>query len=313
MKSDLRHKQRSFINGAVFFKMLAALALIIGFAALAVTLPASPGKTLQANLNSEVDNLIAKTGSTPDTALNTFSSADDVKLIYKRNTSVWTGGLNWTGVVASHPLNGPVGVHNSYVVGGGALITPQDMVGAAHFAVGNIQINFVDANNEVHSATIIGQTKIEGTDIQVMHFSSPLPSSIKYYKILPDNYCDYTPDYALGSYPILLLLDEARDTEKKAYVLDSVGHLLASGEIMYTACTEKDRAPYTWTVNSGSGSPAFVVINGEPVLLGCLHTTASFSNLTAKAEAINVALKSLGSTYQLTTVDLSGFVYYSRN
>ena len=108
-----------------------------------------------------------------------------------------------------------------------------------------------------------------------------------------------------GAWPLLL----AYNFGHFAYLLDADG---VSGELHFHRCWEPTLEPYTTKISSGSGSPAFAVINGEPVLVGCLHTTGSTSWIADHEEAINTLLASLGSTQRLTTFDLSKPVAYAR-
>jgi hypothetical protein len=259
------------------------------------------------DLNQEVDKRIAAAGANPGPALGLFSSADDVKFLYTRNPKCWTHDLDLTGVVISHDYL----CQNNHLTSGGALITPQDVVCAAHFAIQNGGVlNFVDAHNVIHTGTVTKGAGIAGTDIYICHLAAPV-TGVKAYKVLPADWAKYALDRRLRGWPLLL----AYNFGHSAFILDAdgVGGVNGlAGEMRYHRCQEPARASYTTGISSGSGSPAFAVINGEPVLIGCLHTTASTSWIADHEDAINTLLASLGSTQTLTPIDLSKPVAYAR-
>jgi hypothetical protein len=259
--------------------------------------PAPP--LLVDELNNEIDRRIAVVGSDPGNALSLFSSADDSNFVYVRNPSNWVHDLDLTGVVITHDYI----CQNNHLTSGGALITPQDVVCAAHFAIPNgAVLNFVDLKNVIHTGKVVSTAVIAGTDICICHLESAV-LGVKAYKVLPPNYAAYGPYNNLTGWPVLL----AYNFGHRAFVLDCY-RIFA--ELGFHPCTEPSRIPYTTGISSGSGSPAFAVINGEPIIVGCLHTVGSTSWVAGHEAAINTTLSSLGSTYTLTTVNLSSPVSY---
>jgi hypothetical protein len=244
-------------------------------------------------LNSEIDRRIAAAGPKPGDSLNLFSSADDFNFDYVRNISSWVHDLDLTGVVIAHDYI----CQGNHLTSGGALLTPQDVVCAAHFAIPKgALLDFVDAKNVIHSGKVAGGAGIAGTDIYICHLESPV-TGVKAYKVLPPNYRSYGANNNLTRWPVLL----AYNFGHRAYILNCYRIFV---ELGFQSCTETLRVPYTTGISSGSGSPAFAIINGEPIIVGCLHTTASTSWLANKEDAINMTLSSLGSTYTLTAVNL---------
>ena len=253
------------------------------------------------DLNREIEQRIAAVGLNPGPALSWFSSADDTKFLYTRNPSCWAHDLDLTGVVITHDYV----CQGNHLTSGGALITPQDVVCAAHFGIpGGAVLNFVDANNVIHTGTVTKGGSVPQTDIYLCHLVAPV-AGVKAYKVLPADWAKYALDRRLRGWPLLM----AYNFGHMAYLLDADGVV---GELRYHRCLEPALAAYSTKIASGSGSPAFAVINGEPVLVGCLHTTASTSWIADHEEAINTLLASLGSTQRLTTVDLSKPVAYAR-
>jgi hypothetical protein len=166
-------------------------------------------------------------------------------------------------------------------------------------------LNFVDANNVIHTGTVTKGAPVPGTDIYLCHLAAPV-AGVTAYKVLPPDWSKYALDRRLRGWPLLL----AYNFGHVAYLLDADGVL---GERHYHRCVlEPALEPYTTKISSGSGSPAFAVVNGEPVLVGCLHTTGSTSWIADNEDAITTLLASLGSTQKLSTVDLNKPVAYAR-
>jgi hypothetical protein len=73
------------------------------------------------------------------------------------------------------------------------------------------------------------------------------------------------------------------------------------------------RQPYYANAIIGdSGQPAFVLINGEPVLLGVTTGggTSTGTLISEEITAVNTMMTTLGGGYQLTAIDLSAFPTY---
>jgi hypothetical protein len=287
-------------------RLLITLALLLTVHAPALEKESYPGDrqdrpALVDALSQEVDRRIATTGLNPGPAIGLFSTADDTAFVYKRNPSCWAHDLDLTGVVIAHDYLS----QGNHLTSGGALITPQDVVCAAHFtlSVGAV-LYFVDAANALHTGKIVGGAPVPGTDIYLCHLAAPV-AGVKSYKVLPPDYTACSPGGWLRGWPILL----AYNFGHSAFLLDSDG---AMGELHFHPCLETARAPYTLKIGSGSGSPAFAVLNGEPILVGCLHTTGTTSWIASNETAVNATLQSLGSTYTLTTVDLTKPIAYAR-
>ena len=252
-------------------------------------------------LNREINERIGAVGLNPGAALGMFSTMDDDKFVYVRNPACWTRGLDFTGVVITHDYVS----QGNHITSGGALITPQDVVCAAHFAhPKGAVLNFVDAANVVHTGTVAKGGAVPGSDIYICHLVAPV-TGVKAYKVLPPDWAKYALDRRLRGWPLLL----AYNFGHFAYLLDADGVV---GELCYHSALEPTLKPYTTKIGSGSGSPAFAVINGEPVLVGCLHTTTSVSWIADNEAGIATMLASLGSTQKLTTFDLDKPVAYAR-
>ena len=76
---------------------------------------------------------------------------------------------------------------------------------------------------------------------------------------------------------------------------------------------DADEQAFYFALQSGdSGSPRFLIVNDELILLFTIHLWSnSGPGLTANIAAVNSAMTTLGGGYQLTLADLSSFTDYS--
>jgi hypothetical protein len=170
--------------------------------------------------------------------------------------------------------------------------------------------------------TVVSGAPVGATDLYIAHLSAPLPSSIKYYKVLPSNFASYAPGGNLINWPMVnsCTIGNGGAQQHQALVQDVTSSSASSNtEFGYLESSETNRIPYTFQTYSGtSGSPCFAIILGEPIVLGCLHTTVQITSISLNFAAVNQVLSNaptatpagVGSSYQLTPVDLSSFHTY---
>ena len=87
------------------------------------------------------------------------------------------------------------------------------------------------------------------------------------------------------------------------------GHFATDQKKIYLAKVSPSDADI---IGGDSGNPAFLVINGEPVLLGTLTGggAGSITSLHDQLGLINTAMTAAGGSQQLTQFDLSGYTSY---
>lgn len=222
---------------------------------------------------------------------------NDTTSTYVRNAGCWINA-DWTG----RP------VFPQYFPG--ALISPRHlcMANHAHPSVGST-IRFLTSDNTVVSRTIANGLGIANSDIWIGVLNEDVPETIAHYSVLPADLTDYIRNY-----------------QCPAIVTDGEGNALASRWSAYnlidpyTAAflkvyTSGDFAPYSQQIVGGdSGSPVFILLDGNLVLLGCHYTSAgddaSFNPISGYITAINAAMTTLGGGYQLSIVDLSEYPNY---
>lgn len=142
------------------------------------------------------------------------------------------------------------------------------------------------------------------------------PTNLKIYKLLPSNYQHFVAAaVSLSYFPVVGI-----DQERQVYIHDAQVCLYGTGAYpmwFHNVPTESNRAGYISSVPAGdtniwsgdSGYPAFVIVKGEPVLLGCNFNPNLWSDPADFQSAINTALTAVGSAYTLADVNLTGLGY----
>ncbi len=162
----------------------------------------------------------------------------------------------------------------------------------------------MDRNNQTVARTVSGHKYVAGTDIEVVRLSEEVPPTITPAVVFAK---DVLP-HKLGI-PVLWT-DQYRDLYIGVAVLPNNDAIL-----IYRASTNTPFNAY-WAmaqngvVSGDSGAPYVTVVKNRLVALGTWTTGGvsmgggpSFAN---QVSAINTAIRSLGSTTQLSTIDFTG-------
>lgn len=287
--------------------------------------------TLAKYVSDSIDSRILN--KNPENSKPVFSTKNDVSINYIRNTGCWASDLDLTCVSV---WNSSLGSQ-----GGGTLISPRHIIFAAHFQINNGSIlRFVNNNNEVISRTLINKIThpnynspiVFFPDITIGVLDSDVPTSIGFAKILPLNWSNYLPtltienDTIFGGFTIPCLFF---DQEKKALISDLRSLILPSGFTLpasnipwpqdgrFTNTLWKQpsntRLLFFETIVTGdSGSPAFLIINNQLVLVTVwtFGGAGGGTSILYFKDNINEIMTSLGGGYSLTEIDLSGFVSF---
>lgn len=156
-------------------------------------------------------------------------------------------------------------------------------------------------------------------DVVVYTLSSPLPATITPCKVLPANYASYLSYLTVGRPPVMIL-----DKDEHALIQEFQGLQSLDGQTHFVKPPDfrQNRvAFYEPLIDDDSGNPAFLIINGELVLLSCAHDNTSgpfVTNLTnpttlndmiaaADADAAVQHPEFPVNPVQVQTIDLSGF------
>ena len=231
-----------------------------------------------------------------------YSSLNYATTNYVRNTNCWASSFDLTCIA----------VYNSYEMDsqmGGTLISPRHVMFAHHFAIPNgTELQFVANDNTVVSRVLSNSEQIGSTDLQVGVLDCDVPTNlITFAKVLPSSYTNYFPNslQPISSTNIpALCLNQYEDA------LESDISAVAAGGVFLQAPSNPTRKLfYENKVTGDSGQPAFIILNGQLVLLTVYSYAGSGSGwfIPGCIDQINSAMAALGGGYSLTQVDLSPF------
>lgn len=262
--------------------------------------------SLAKHTSDAIDNRIA--GKTASIAKSVYTTQNHSTSTYVRNIGCWASDLDLTSI---SPWNSTE--NNTRA---GTLISRRHILFAAHYQINNgATIRFVDNNNNVITRTMINKLTHPSytpyyPDITIGVLDSDVPNSISFAKILPTNWANYLPNLSVPYRVPALVLDQ----EEKA--------LISELSILNTTAgfnsPDTNSARYAFFENligGDSGNPAFLIINGELVII-TVWTYGSAgvgTSIIYHKDAINTMMASLspGLGYSLTEVSLSGFNFYS--
>lgn len=261
--------------------------------------------SLAKNATDAIDTRIS--GKTPSVAKPIFTTQNHSTETYVRNTGCWAADLDLTPI---SPWNSTGGSQRA-----GTLISPRHVLFCEHLnfhpSVG-ATIRFITSDGTVVNRTIDAlETHPDYVpyypDITIGILDSDVPASISYAKILPQNWANYLPSLS-STYKIPALVT---DQEEKALVTD----LYSLGDMArFRTPRDATRVSFYENITSGdSGNPAFLIINGELVILTVwtYGGAGSGTNILVHKTAINTMMSTLGGGYSLTEIDLSSFNDYS--
>jgi len=228
-----------------------------------------------------------------------------------RNPNVWTGALDLTGVAYSNTTSG--GAQRA-----GTLISPRHIVFSKHYQIAvGATVNFVTADGTTVSRTLQARQDVDALvsppnrDSTIGLLNTDVPSSIKWYKLFPNDWQDYLTLYTNSQLPIVAFDQERKVIQRWRHLPwpDNDPAQQAFNNIIIFAHSLASQASENIIVGD-SGQPCFHAINGELALLG-FHTGDLFGFfMGATKTEIDAAMTSLGGGYTSTDFDLSGFNNY---
>lgn len=184
-----------------------------------------------------------------------YTTQDHATSTYVRNPSLWCADADLTCI---SPWNSDHANKKA-----GTLVTARHVINAAHyeFPVGTT-LRFVANDNTVHERTVTGKKRhpdyyAYAPDLTIYTLDSDLPAAVTPCKLMPSNVGDYITKPTISRIPALGL-----DQEEKALIIDWAG-----GGSFFSP-TDSDRAIFHETkIGGDSGNPAFLIVNGELVLV----------------------------------------------
>ena len=262
--------------------------------------------SLGEHITNAVDTRLV--GKTAANNMLFFTTQDHETATYIRNENVWPANLG-ASLCSISPWNSTGGVNMA-----GVAISPLHIIFSAHYQISSgATIRFVLSDNTVITRTMVSKLTHPlyvpyYPDITIGRLDSPLPDTIIFAKVLPDNYFQCLPNLGASTLPALCL-----DQEEKALVTD-VYSLSDMASFTYPnhENSVKRAEFYENKINGDSGNPAFLIINNQLVIL-CVWTygfAGAGTFITPHRNYINTMMSQLGGNYTLTDIDLSGFPTY---
>lgn len=204
----------------------------------------------------------------------------------------WTKRIDFSGVAWSHRQ-------------AGTAITPRHIVIAAHFPLGlDTSISFHDRSGVLHKRKVIERLSLRDRpqdsrhDIMVLLLDTPLPPSVKTYRLLPPR-TDY--GHTLIDCPAIV-------TEQKRRAFIHKVRSATRGRMGFKKNTDFPDELYKGLIKGDSGNPSFLLVGGEPVLIET-HTGGGagggpFYSDPVVFKALTEAVAKLDPAYKIETVPL---------
>ena len=258
---------------------------------------------------------------------------------YVRNPACWAAGLDLTCVAvfnsdafATH--TNPCCPYFIPTRKAGTLISPRHIVFTDHYAIAKgatirfvakdntvisrVLVDSMDVSNRLTVVDVLGRTNIisRGTDLRIGLLDSDVPTNqVAFARVLPSNYTNYFPHSlnAIGSNAIpSLCLDQEEHAEVADIQAVSTGPMDIGTIVFRTPTNPMEQHFYgNGRVSGDSGQPAFLVINGQLVIVTVWTSGGpGAGNFIHDCDAINSVMSQLGGGYRLTPIDLGGFKTY---
>lgn len=237
-----------------------------------------------------------------------YSATNDSTNVYTRNSLIFASSTNFTSIPA---YNSQYGADFN-----GILVAPDILIMANHATPSNgTTLYFVTSTSTTLTRTILSQTQIGTTDIQVVRISSPFlgASGITPAKTLPSNTFYNKISQNAGTYGNIPLIyhNQFRNIHIRN-ILGLFNQPHVTG-LLGTVSSNVLSPFHDWSstvITGDSGSPVMALIGNEAVAVGTWYSSSNPSTISQFATEINSAITSLGSAYSLTAVDLSAYPTY---
>ena len=198
----------------------------------------------------------------------------------------------------------------------GTAISRRHMVSATHFKLGNgTEVYFYDTAGNIHTNVIVGGLAVMhgavNTDIYVHLLQDELPCTITPARILPRNYSSYIRT-GLRLPCIFIDQDEHVNVLELASLPTDISSLSAQQVSGFQPTGGLRAAFYEHVVNLDSGSPRFLVLGNEVVLLNVMwsgaNSAGSGSSIELYRDDVQNAMDALCPGYLLQEVDRTSCV-----
>ena len=187
----------------------------------------------------------------------------------------------------------------------GSLITSRHIGLAGHFNIPTGQtIRFVSEDGTIHDRIVV-DSETFSVDLRVSTLDADLPSTIKPFKVLPENWRNFVGDQFFDFNVIF-----ATDQEERLIVKRLDSSLLSNDNIRVIDHTLPPYSEFGETIiNGDSGNPIFFIINNQPVYVSQWHTAISGTPIYPHYTEVEAYI---GPDHSLDFIDLSGFVEFGQ-
>jgi uncharacterized delta-60 repeat protein/uncharacterized repeat protein (TIGR02059 family) len=276
-----------------------------------VSAPASCGALDSTNLNTHSYNQIYNRTSisSASTSKNIFSTkVNSTSTPWVRNTDIWSSKgatpIDWTGVAAYvYNSSNPNYFPSSRIA---TLISPRHFLAASHWQPNPGEIlSFIDAEGNQVLRTVVAHQYL-GNDLTVGVLDADVPSTITYYPLIASStLAAKTQTLEPGDMDLTIV---AFNQTPRLVVRDVYSILNVYNQTSHFPYTSGPFSQFSQdTIGGDSGSPAFILIDGKPVLLTAYTGPGGGPAYGNYISQINSAMTALGGGYQVTQYDASCF------
>ena len=251
-----------------------------------------------------------------------YASVDHAATNYVRNTHCWAHGFDLTGIAAYNSFGWEMSTNSccpweKATRRGGTLISPRHVVFANHYTPPNgTELRFVANDNTVVARVLSNSVQIGSTDLRIGVLDSDVPTNlITFARVLPSSFTNYFPNSLIpgSSTPIPVLgLNQDENALGSDTPMATFCAQAWSAFIWFMAPADATRSRfYEDKISGDSGQPAFIILNGQLVLLTVWTSGGGGAGyfVTEYLSQINSVMAALGGGYSLTPVDLSPFAF----
>lgn len=270
--------------------------------------------SVAANSSTFIDNALI--GKSATNALALYSTRNDSSSTYVRNVNFWAASIDFS---CSSVWNSSGG--NLY---GATLVSPRHVVFANHApSMNGATLRFVTGSNSVVTRTVTA-AQYATSDISVGILDSDVPAGITFATALASGTTKFAPPTSDDwvTYPARIPA-VGFNQSKQGLVVDMVleqpqGYQGADWNLtaFMTPVNAQRKAFNAPIIVGDSGSPIFLIVNTHPVLVTLWWYPNGGPTYRTYNTQVNSAMHTLsvnagiGTNYQLTLEDLSGFTSY---
>ncbi len=228
------------------------------------------------------------------------TTVSDLFVGQARNTAGWWGTTDLTCIPQSGGNNG-------------VLVTPRDMLFAAHFG-SPPSVTFLGSDGVAYARAVAQARQVGQTDVLVATLAADLPSAVTPALLPPAGWMANFPVGGNPPYPCVFT-----NQDRRLLLADYEGFQYGGSgpdvedDVVLDRSADPGRSPWWYAARANdSGSPAFLLFGTSLVAVGQLHSIGGNAGAsgyyTADADylsGINAAIAANGSPHAVATIDLT--------